>query len=54
VTVENAAEFVRAGADFVGVGGELVNQKLLDESDFAQITERARSFRQEVDKGRGR
>jgi 2-dehydro-3-deoxyphosphogluconate aldolase/(4S)-4-hydroxy-2-oxoglutarate aldolase len=54
VTVENAAEFVRAGADFVGVGGELVNQKLLDSSDFGQITERARSFRLEVEKGRGR
>jgi 2-dehydro-3-deoxyphosphogluconate aldolase/(4S)-4-hydroxy-2-oxoglutarate aldolase len=54
VTVDNAADFVRAGADFVGVGGELVNQKLLDVSDFAQITERARAFRMEVDKGRGR
>jgi 2-dehydro-3-deoxyphosphogluconate aldolase/(4S)-4-hydroxy-2-oxoglutarate aldolase len=53
VTVDNAADFVRAGADFVGVGGELVNQKLLDVSDFAQITERARAFRMEVDKGRG-
>jgi 2-dehydro-3-deoxyphosphogluconate aldolase/(4S)-4-hydroxy-2-oxoglutarate aldolase len=54
VTVENSAEFVRAGADFVGVGGELVSQKLLDASDFAQITERASAFRLQVEKGRGR
>ena len=52
VTVENAADFIRAGADFIGVGGELVNQKLLDASDFVQITERARTFRLEVEKGR--
>jgi 2-dehydro-3-deoxyphosphogluconate aldolase / (4S)-4-hydroxy-2-oxoglutarate aldolase len=54
VTVENTADFVRAGADFVGVGGELVNQKLLDAKDFAAITDRARSFRIQVDKGRSR
>ena len=52
VTVENAADFIRAGADFLGVGGELVSQKLLDAADFAQITERARAFRQAVEKGR--
>src|SRR5512141_766837 len=30
VNLETTADFIRAGADFVGVGGELVNQKLLD------------------------
>jgi len=54
VTVENTADFFRAGVDFVGVGGELVNQKLLDTSDFAEITERARNFRLQVEKGRSR
>jgi hypothetical protein len=34
------------------VGGELVSQNLLDTKDFATITERARGFRQEVEKGR--
>jgi 2-dehydro-3-deoxyphosphogluconate aldolase/(4S)-4-hydroxy-2-oxoglutarate aldolase len=52
VTIENTAEFVRAGVDFVGVGGELVNQKLLDGGNFDAITERARAFRAQVDKGR--
>lgn len=54
VTVENTAEFFRAGVDFVGVGGELVNQKLLDAADFAEISERARNFRAQVEKGRSR
>jgi 2-dehydro-3-deoxyphosphogluconate aldolase/(4S)-4-hydroxy-2-oxoglutarate aldolase len=54
VTIENTADFIRAGVDFVGVGGELVNQKLLDGRDFAEITERARSFRLQVEKGRSR
>jgi 2-dehydro-3-deoxyphosphogluconate aldolase / (4S)-4-hydroxy-2-oxoglutarate aldolase len=54
VTIENTADFIRAGVDFVGVGGELVNQKLLDGKDFAEITARARSFRLQVEKGRSR
>jgi 2-dehydro-3-deoxyphosphogluconate aldolase/(4S)-4-hydroxy-2-oxoglutarate aldolase len=54
VTVENTADFIRAGVDFVGVGGELVNQKLLDARNFAEISERARCFRLEVEKGRSR
>ena len=52
VTVENTAEFVRAGVEFVGVGGELVSQKLLDGGDFDAIAERARAFRAQVEKGR--
>jgi 2-dehydro-3-deoxyphosphogluconate aldolase / (4S)-4-hydroxy-2-oxoglutarate aldolase len=52
VTIENTADFFRAGVDFVGVGGELVNQKLLDGRNFAEITERAHSFRLQVEKGR--
>jgi 2-dehydro-3-deoxyphosphogluconate aldolase / (4S)-4-hydroxy-2-oxoglutarate aldolase len=54
VTVDNTADFIRAGVDFVGVGGELVNQKLLDQCNFTEITERARSFRAQVEKGRSR
>ena len=54
VNLENTADFIRAGADFVGVGGELVNQKLLDACDFAEITKRAQAFRSQVDKGRSR
>jgi 2-dehydro-3-deoxyphosphogluconate aldolase/(4S)-4-hydroxy-2-oxoglutarate aldolase len=52
VTVENTADFIRAGVDFVGIGGELINQKLLDQCDFVEIQRRAEQFRREVEKGR--
>jgi 2-dehydro-3-deoxyphosphogluconate aldolase/(4S)-4-hydroxy-2-oxoglutarate aldolase len=54
VTIENTADFFRAGVDFVGIGGELVNQKLLDGRDFAEITRRAVGFRQQVETGRNK
>ena len=52
VDLSNTADFFKAGVDVVGVGGELVNQKLLDARDFAAITERARGFRQGAQDGR--
>lgn len=52
VDLNNTADFFRAGVEIVGVGGELVNQKLLDTRDFNGITERARGFRQAADEGR--
>ncbi len=54
VDLTNTADFIKAGVEVVGVGGELVNQKLLDARDFAAITERARGFRQGVQAGRGK
>jgi len=52
VDLDNAADFIQAGADMVGVGSALISQKLLDHSDFAGITERARRLREEVERGR--
>jgi 2-dehydro-3-deoxyphosphogluconate aldolase/(4S)-4-hydroxy-2-oxoglutarate aldolase len=52
VNFETTADFFRAGVCVVGVGGELVNQKLLDNREFATITERARKFRGLADEGR--
>jgi 2-dehydro-3-deoxyphosphogluconate aldolase/(4S)-4-hydroxy-2-oxoglutarate aldolase len=52
VDLDTTADFIRAGADAVGVGSALVSQKLLDAGDFAALTERARRLRQEVAKGR--
>jgi 2-dehydro-3-deoxyphosphogluconate aldolase/(4S)-4-hydroxy-2-oxoglutarate aldolase len=54
VNLENAAAFMSAGAAFLGVGGDLVNQKLLDSGSFGAITERARAFRQQVEEGRSK
>lgn len=52
VNVENTADFFGAGVDVVGVGGELVSQKLLDQGDLKEITRRAEQFRAEADKGK--
>lgn len=52
VNVENTAEFFSVGVDVVGVGGELVNQKLLDQGDLKEITRRAEQFRAEAEKGK--
>jgi 2-dehydro-3-deoxyphosphogluconate aldolase/(4S)-4-hydroxy-2-oxoglutarate aldolase len=46
VNLDTAAAFVQAGAVGLGVGSSLVNQKLLDAGDFAEITARARKFRE--------
>lgn len=54
VDLTTTIDFFRAGVEVVGVGGELVNQKLLDAKDFTGITERARSFRAQADEGRRR
>ncbi len=52
VDIENTADFIRAGADCVGVGSSLVKNILLESKDFAKISDRARRFREEVEKGR--
>jgi 2-dehydro-3-deoxyphosphogluconate aldolase/(4S)-4-hydroxy-2-oxoglutarate aldolase len=52
VNLQTAAEFIRKGAAALGVGGELVNQKLLDAQDFAEITRRAAAFVAAVQEGR--
>jgi 2-dehydro-3-deoxyphosphogluconate aldolase / (4S)-4-hydroxy-2-oxoglutarate aldolase len=52
VDLTNAAAFIRSGAAALGVGGSLINQKLLDSGDFSELTRRAAAFIQEVQKGR--
>ena len=52
VSLENAAEWIRAGAVAVGVGGALVDAKLVAAGDFAGITERARRFVERVRQAR--
>jgi len=52
VDLNTTADFIRAGCDAVAVGSALVDQKLLESGDFSTITERARRFKEEVEKGR--
>jgi len=54
VNLDTTVDFFQAGVCVVGVGGELVNQKLLDKRDFDTITERVRKFRSLADEGRGK
>ncbi len=54
VNLQNTADFIRAGAEVVGIGSELVSQKLLDAGDLAVITENARRFREQVEAGRAK
>jgi 2-dehydro-3-deoxyphosphogluconate aldolase / (4S)-4-hydroxy-2-oxoglutarate aldolase len=44
VSLQNAATFIKAGAEALGVGGELVDTKALREGRDDLITERARLF----------
>jgi len=44
VNLENAGEFIRAGATAVAVGSSLVNKKAVKERNFDLITENARRF----------
>ena len=54
VDLNNAADFIRAGAAALGVGSSLVSQKLLDSGDMDELTRRATAFIEAVKQGRGR
>jgi len=49
VTIDNAAEWIKNGAVCLGVGGALVNKKLIAQQDFKAITEIALRMRSVVD-----
>lgn len=44
VNEDNAADFLKAGAVGLGIGGNLVDKKLIDSGDFNGITEIARRY----------
>ena len=52
VDLDTTTDFVRAGAEVVGVGSALVNQKLLDAGDLQKITQLAEQFVGRVKAGR--
>ena len=52
VNLDTAADFIRKGAAALGVGSSLVNQKLLAAGDLDELTQRAKAFIAEVQKGR--
>ena len=44
VSLENAADFIRAGASAIAVGSNLVDAKTVNAGDWATLEERARQF----------
>ncbi len=52
VNLNTTANFIRAGAEVVGVGGSLVSQNLLETKEFDKISENARRYCKEVERGR--
>jgi len=54
VNLDNAAEFIRAGAAALGLGSALVDPKLVGEGKYEQIATAARGFRAAVQVGRAK
>ncbi|HLZ09155.1 MAG TPA: bifunctional 4-hydroxy-2-oxoglutarate aldolase/2-dehydro-3-deoxy-phosphogluconate aldolase [Chloroflexota bacterium] len=54
VSLNNAAEFIRAGASALGLGNALVDPKVVAERRFADLTLTARAFVAAVRTGRGK
>jgi len=54
VSIDTAAAFIKAGAEAVGVGGELVDLKAIRENRAEIITERAQQFLEIVKNARGK
>jgi 2-dehydro-3-deoxyphosphogluconate aldolase/(4S)-4-hydroxy-2-oxoglutarate aldolase len=52
VTIENAGEWIKAGAVAIGVGGALVDPKLVAAGNYAAITDRAKRFIERVRQAR--
>jgi 2-dehydro-3-deoxyphosphogluconate aldolase/(4S)-4-hydroxy-2-oxoglutarate aldolase len=52
VTLETAADFLRAGACTLGVGGSLVEKKAVESGDMARIETLARQFVETVQQTR--
>ncbi len=53
IDLNNAADYIRAGAVTLGIGSALVNDRMLDADQFDAITERARAFVEAVARARG-
>ena len=51
VNLQNAGEFIKAGAAAIAAGGEMVDKKAVAEKKFSVITENARKFLAEVSQG---
>ncbi len=53
VNLQNAGAFIKAGASALGVGGELVDKKAIQEKNFHIITENTKTFLKAIREARG-
>jgi 2-dehydro-3-deoxyphosphogluconate aldolase/(4S)-4-hydroxy-2-oxoglutarate aldolase len=53
VDLSTARSWLEAGAVCLGVGGALIDKKLMASGDYAEITSRARMFREVIKEFRG-
>jgi 2-dehydro-3-deoxyphosphogluconate aldolase/(4S)-4-hydroxy-2-oxoglutarate aldolase len=53
VTLQTLADYFKAGAPFVGAGGDLVDKKAINSGDTQAITERARQYVAAIRAARG-
>ena len=53
VNLQTIGDFIKAGADAVGVGGELVAKAAIDRGDFAELTALARQYVEALRASRG-
>jgi 2-dehydro-3-deoxyphosphogluconate aldolase / (4S)-4-hydroxy-2-oxoglutarate aldolase len=54
VTIEDLADYFKAGVKFVGAGGDLVSKKDVDTGKTRSISDRARQYRAAIDAARGK
>lgn len=52
VTLDNAGDWIRAGACAVGVGSALLDKRAIADGNFDKLTDNARTLRRSVEKGR--
>jgi 2-dehydro-3-deoxyphosphogluconate aldolase / (4S)-4-hydroxy-2-oxoglutarate aldolase len=52
VTLDNAGQWLKAGAVAVGVGGALLDKRAIEEGRYDQLTENARRLRTSFEEGR--
>jgi 2-dehydro-3-deoxyphosphogluconate aldolase/(4S)-4-hydroxy-2-oxoglutarate aldolase len=54
INLSNAADYIRAGANFIGAGGALVDKGIVAEERWSDLTDRALMFMEQVAAGRSR
>jgi 2-dehydro-3-deoxyphosphogluconate aldolase / (4S)-4-hydroxy-2-oxoglutarate aldolase len=53
INLDNAADFIKAGAVAIGAGGNLVNNALIKEGKFKEIEKIAKSYTEITKNARG-